>query len=404
MTFPPNAVSGSPSSQRLAWLVGTATLSRLFLNTARRFVYPFAPTLSRGLGVPITAITSLIALNQAAGLLSPLFGPLGDRWGYRIMMISGLGMLAVGMTATGIFPIYATLALAVLLAGLGKSLYDPALQAYIGENVAYHRRGMVMGIIEFSWAGSTLVGIPLIGLLIGRVGWQSPFLILGGLAAVSAVSLSLIFPKTRRRQAGPRTGYAAAWRLLRSEPAAIGALGFSFCMAMANDNLFVSYGLWLESRFALTVVALGTATTVIGLAELVGEGLTATIADRLGLKRSIFTGLILTVLSYGLLPLLGQSLLLGLVGLFFVFLAFEFTIVTSFPLFTELIPQARGAMMSALLAAAGLGRMTGALLGGPVWLAGGITAIGLTSAGITSLALLSLGWGLQHWSDINDKG
>jgi len=342
MTIASNSVPESPSPRQLVWLVGTATLSRLFLNTARRFVYPFAPVLSRGLGVPITAITSLIALNQAAGLLSPLFGPLGDRWGYRLMMISGLGMLAVGMIATGLFPIYSTLALAVLLAGLGKSLYDPALQAYIGENVAYRRRGLVMGIIEFSWAGSTLVGIPLIGLLIARAGWQSPFLILGGLAVAGVIGLSLIFPKSSQRPAAQRPGYAEAWQLLRGNRAVIGALGFSFFMAIANDNLFVSYGLWLESSFALTVVALGTATTVIGLAELAGESLTATIADRLGLKWSVLTGLTLLVFSYALLPLLGQSLALGLTGLFLVFICFEFTIVTSFPLFTELVPKPAG--------------------------------------------------------------
>ncbi len=403
MTIQSNSASAQPSPQQLAWQVGIAALSRLFLNTARRFVYPFAPALSRGLGVPLTAITSLIALNQAAGLLSPLFGPLGDRWGYRLMMISGLTMLAVGMTATGLFPVYGMLALAVLLAGLGKSLYDPALQAYVGENVAFHRRGLVMGIIEFSWAGSTLVGIPLIGLLIARVGWQAPFLILGGLAMISAISLSLVFPKTNTHKNRRHTGYGEAWGLLRGERAAMGALGFSFFMALANDNLFVSYGLWLESKFALTVVALGTATMVIGTAELAGEGLTASISDRLGLKRSLIVGLTLSMVSYAMLPLLGQSLLLGLTGLFLVFIAFEFTIVTSFPLFTELIPEARGAMMSALLAAAGLGRVAGALIGGPVWLAGGITAVGLTSACVAGLALLSLKWGLRHWSGINNN-
>ena len=183
-----------PSTGQLARQVGVDTLSRLLLNTARRFIYPFAPALSRGLGVPLTAITSLIALNQVANLLSPLFGPLGDRWGYRLMMLAGLTMLAVGMTASGLLPFYGMLVVAVFLAGLGKSAFDPALQAYVGERVSYQRRGLVIGVIEFSWAGSALIGIPLVGLLIDRWGWQSPLWVLGGLAWLSVFARDRVIP------------------------------------------------------------------------------------------------------------------------------------------------------------------------------------------------------------------
>jgi predicted MFS family arabinose efflux permease len=387
------------SAQALAWQVGVATLSRLFLNTSRRFIYPFAPVFSRGLGVPLTAITSLIALNQSTGLLSPFFGPLGDRWGYRVMMLAGLGLLSVGMIATGLLPFYGVLLVSVFLAGLGKSIYDPALQAYVGKRVPFHRRGLVIGAIEFSWAGTTLVGIPLAGLMIDRWGWSAPFLVLGGLGFLSMVALALIIPADRpdQPQTDGATGFRQAWRLLSRERAALGAIGFIFLVGMANDNLFVVYGIWLEQVFALSILAVGTTTTIIGVAELLGEGLTASIADRLGLKRAVIVGLSLSALSYTWLLLVGNSLPLALVGMFLIYLTFEFTIVTSFSLFTEVLPQARGTMMSTLLAATGLGRVVGSLIGGPVWLAGGIAATGLISATLTGLALASLVWGLWHW-------
>jgi lysine 2,3-aminomutase len=42
--------------------VAAASIRRLFINTARRFAYLFAPTPSLGLGVPLTAITPIIAV------------------------------------------------------------------------------------------------------------------------------------------------------------------------------------------------------------------------------------------------------------------------------------------------------------------------------------------------------
>ena len=168
-------------------------------------------------------------------------------------------------------------------------------------------------------------------------------------------------------------------------------------MNRVGDNLCVVYGIWLEESFALSVVALGSATTVIGVAELMGEGLTATVADRLGLKRATFTGLVCSSLSYALLPLLGQSLPLALAGLFLTFITFEFSVVTSFSLFTEVLPKARASMMSSLLAAAGIGRVIGALVGGPIWFTGGMMAVGLVSTAVSTLALACLWWGLKGW-------
>lgn len=401
VSIPPrdNQSVAQPAARGLAFQIGVATLARLIVNTSKRFPYVFTPALSRGLGVPLPAITSLIAVNQATGVLSPLFGPLADRWGYRLMMLAGLGMLAVGMLAGGLLPVYGIILLALFLAGLGKSLFDPTLQSYIGERVPYQRRGLAIGVVEFSWAGTALVGIPVVGLLIAGSGWRSPFFLLGGLALLAVVALGYLIPQRDRQQpvAGSSPGFCEAWRRLRGERAALGALGFSLFIAAANDNLFVIYGVWLESSFGLSVTHVGLATMIIGVAELVGEGLTAFVADRVGLKRALFTGLVLSLMSYLLLPHLGYALPLTLVGLFITFLTFEFTIVTGISLFTEILPAARATMMSSNIAAMSIGRVVGALIGGSVWLVGGLTATGLVSAAMCGLALASLAWGLRHW-------
>ena len=53
----PDSHSSQGPAARLVLNIGVAALCRFILNTSRRFVYPFAPVLSRGLGVPLTAIT-----------------------------------------------------------------------------------------------------------------------------------------------------------------------------------------------------------------------------------------------------------------------------------------------------------------------------------------------------------
>ncbi len=393
----------SVSVTSLNLIIVVTTLCRLVLNTARRFAYPFAPALSRGLGVPLTAITSLIAVNQATSILGLFFGPISDRLGYRLMMQAGMTLLVAGMFAGGFLPFYGVILVALFFAGLGKSIFDPALQAYVGEQVPFHRRGMVIGFLEFSWAGSTLLGIPAIALLIDRLAWRAPFFVMGGLGLLGILFLSVLITKDGQKEPPKHSVvlFKDSWRPMLQERAARGALLYSFLVSAANDNLFVVYGAWLENRFGLSIVALGLGTAAIGIAELIGESMTATLADRLGLKESLLGGLVVCLFCYGVLPYLGQTLGIALVGLFLIFLSFEFMIVTSLSLFTELLPSARATMMASSLAAAGIGRVVGALIGGPIWLAGGIHATALVSAILSGLALASMFWGLRGWNKPN---
>lgn len=379
------------------WQAGAATISRLVLNTARRFAYPFAPVLSRGLGVSVEAFTLLIAANQTGGLMSVLFGPLGDRRGYRVLLLAGLALMSCGMLLGGFFPFYGTLMAALFFAGLGKSLFDPGILAYLGENVPYHRRGVFIGISEMSWAGSSLIGIPLVGLLIGHIGWRAPFFVLGVLGLLCLFALAMLVPGPSRvsDNSNNRLQFNEILRLFTGSRSAGAALGFVFFFAAANDALFVVYGVWLEASFHLSVSALGMTALVIGGAELLGEGLTASLSDRLGKKRALIIGLILTGISYAVLPLSGGNLIFSLIALFMLFLSVEFTIVTSLCVFTEILPNARATMMSAYLTAASLGRLFGALMGGFFWTNGGIRAVAAGSAFITFLSLMSLLWGMK---------
>jgi len=116
---------------RLSHQIVIVTFFKLLLNIGRRFVYPFAPALSRGLDVPLTAVTTIIATSQVTSLLGLFSGPLADKMGYRFMMQTGLGMLALGMLICGVAPIYWIVFLGLVLASLGKILFDPALQAFM---------------------------------------------------------------------------------------------------------------------------------------------------------------------------------------------------------------------------------------------------------------------------------
>jgi len=85
------------SDSRFLLQVCIGTLCRLVLVTARRLIYPFAPSLSRNLGVSLESVTFIIAANQITAITGIFLGPIADRLGYRLMMLIGMFLLVVGM-------------------------------------------------------------------------------------------------------------------------------------------------------------------------------------------------------------------------------------------------------------------------------------------------------------------
>jgi predicted MFS family arabinose efflux permease len=378
------------AAPRLRVQLVAVTLVRVIINTAHRMVYAFLPVLSRGLGLPLETLTALLSLRGALGMTSPFFGGIPDRFGRRHAMLIGLAIFSLGLLLPALLPGPVAFVGFLILVVVAKFIFDPALQAYLGDRTAYARRGLVIAFSEMGWSGAALLGIPLAGLLIARSDWRAPFVPLSVAGLAAGAALWFIIPSdapARGQGRGPIPGHlAAVWR----NPAVLAGLSLGLLLSAGNENLNVVYATWLERSFGLSVAALGLSTTVIGVAELAGEGLVMWLADRLGKRRAIAIGIVANAAAYLALPFAGHSLPLALGGLFCVFISFEFTIVATLPLMTELVPRARGRVMSTNVAALAAGRMVGALLGGFVFQFGFLwTGLASVACSLVALAVLA---------------
>jgi len=369
-------------------IIGLA-VARLVLNTGHRMVYPFLPTFARGLGVDLEAIALMVTARSGLGLISPVFGAFADARGRKNAMLAALLLFAASMALVSLWPTYPALFVALLLASSAKLLYDPSMQAYIGDRVQYTRRGLAIAITELSWSGAFLLGIPLLGWLIARADtWRAPFVPLA-LAGLGASILVWRLLPADEPLAVRRPSLAQGARTVLAHPTALAGLVLSMLMNLSNETIGIVYGAWMEDAFGLQVAALGAASAVIGLAELGGEGLVAGVVDRVGKRRAVAAGLALNAGACLLLPALAFRVEGALVGLFVFYITFEFAVVSLIPIMTELLPGARATLMAGNVAFFALGRMLGALIGPPLF-AYGLLANGIVAAAGNLLALALL--------------
>jgi predicted MFS family arabinose efflux permease len=134
-----------------------------------------------------------------------------------------------------------------------------------------------------------------------------------------------------------------------------------FCAAHEIVNLV--FGVWMEDNYGLSINALGVASTIIGLAELLSVAAVSWLLARLGAKVTVAIGLVFSAISAIAIPWLGSFGLWGAeLGLFLFNLAFQMPFIAYAPLLTEVLPFARASLLGATLASVGVGRMLGALV------------------------------------------
>jgi DHA1 family inner membrane transport protein len=368
--------------RRVRSSLGFLSAERFVMNTAYRFVYPFLPVIARGLGVPLEQAALLVSARHIAGLATPAVTRVV---GYRPRKLIGTGLVLfiAGSAVTAATNAYIGALIGFALIGIAKPVFDVSSQAYISARVPYSERARYLSVFEFTWAGALLIGAPATGWLISRTSWSTPFLVFAAVTVLAVVLLPRFVDGDSPLDIAPATRHA----ITSSGRAFLLVAGF---FALASEMIIVVFGAWMENSFGLSVAALGGVAFFIGASELAGEGATFAFTDRLGKRKAVLLGLAFSTVGFGLLVPAQNTMSLGLVVLGFAMFGFEFTIVSSIPLASELMPMSRarylGWMVVSMSLARGIGAAVGPLLFDSFGLAG--PAIAAAVADILAFVVL----------------
>ena len=170
-------------------LIGTGMAGKLLVDIGNQIFNPFLPVIAAGLGISVVTLGQLVGLRSAMGIFSPFSGAIADRHGYRLVIRVALLANAAGYLLLAFATAPWMVVAGMMLAGLGIGIFVPNLQAYVSGKLPYHLRARGLGMIEYSWALTGIVGLSLVGLLIAATNWRTPFILL----AVGMVAMSFVF-------------------------------------------------------------------------------------------------------------------------------------------------------------------------------------------------------------------
>ncbi len=363
------------------------TLSRTVLNTSYRMVYPFLPIFAQGLGVDVATLAIALSIRSFLGVFGPFLATIADTHTRKSGILLGLGLFTAGSAVTGLWPQFWGFIIGTSLVLLGNGVFIPSLNAYLGDQVPYERRGRILAITELSWALAFILGIPLVQLMIEANSWVTPFFYLTIIGVLFFVVFMLLLPSHTIAKTESNTIWRNMGRVFSTWPALAGLLMGLFFTG-ANEMINLIFGVWIGDQFGLNFAALTVASMVIGFSELGGEIFSTFWLDRFGKRRMILVFLGLNSLCALALPLTGTSLPWALAGLGLFYVTFEITIISTLTMMTEILPSARATIMAMTVASFSLGRMLGDLIAPDLY---GLS-FWATSLGAVGLNLLAAGF------------
>lgn len=139
--------------------------------------------------------------------LTPFSARLGERYGRKALIVTGLALMAVGLAAVGLLPASAPLwliALLMMLVGLGGPAVSPPATAVLLEAVPHHQAGVASGVFNTSrQIGGALAVAVFGGLLVDRDtfvrGVHTSLLLAAGVVTL-ITALTLFLPTTKEAQ------------------------------------------------------------------------------------------------------------------------------------------------------------------------------------------------------------
>jgi MFS family permease len=358
----------------------------------------FLQPMAAATGWSRTGISTAATINWLSmGVGSFLWGALSDRFGTRAVVLMGSGLLGLGMLAGSQASTLGQFQLLFgVLVGLAAGSFYAPLTATTTRWFVTNRSLAVALVSAGVSLGSTTIA-PLARWIITNYDWRTAMLVIGDIVWVVIIPLAFLVREPADTSAkaaaavdgveGPEMTVAQA---LRTPQFIAIALAYFACCATHSGPIFHMIANAIDH--GISAMAATTVLSVAGLASLGGKIVCGVIADRVGAKRTLVTGLAIQAVAVSLYVFTQQ-----LPSFYAVAVLFGFAYGGVMPLYAILVreyfgPRIMGTIFGAVGSVSTLGMALGPWIGGRLydasgtyfWLFIGSFAIGLGAMAIAA--------------------
>lgn len=338
----------------------------------------FHATISQSaLGVTAYALCEMVG--------APLFGPLGDRFSKRKLLLIGMSLFLAGTLLCALATNLATFYLYRAAAGLGAALFLPNVWAFIGGQFTGSMMNKIMGITMAALSLSVAVGVPLGTFLAQLSNWRSAFWASAILTLLSLFVLVAVIPKLATHSQA--LSYFANFKGVFKTKNAGTALVLDLFWMFGFYLLYTFLGSFLTQHFHFNSAETGLIFLIYGAANFIAASSGGFVMNKLGREKSILFNAGASLLFTLSLGLFSSSLPLLILFLILLACSMGWGVTAISAYLASLSAQHRSTLMSFNSSALYLGLTIASAAGGLIYQHIGFWLLGIISAAAYLIAL-----------------
>lgn len=362
-------------------------LSTIAAQASIVVLVPIVVEVGRDLDASVSAIGQARAVLAVTAVVAALFiGPLIDRLGVRLLLAWGSSLALAGALLSALAPSLPLFLGAHLLTGTGVACLLSAGFAGVGawfpEGELARPMGFVVGAQSISW----IVGNPIIGIVTDAASWRYAYLVPGAICSAALVA-ALLTPFGRdepERKADDSDGIRA---VLRDPSARRWALAELVAYSAWTAELTYIGAFYIQT-YDVSETTVGFLLAVGSIAFAISTLQTANLTERFHRKTLIWRAALMMGLLLAVIMNVTPSVVFTLCLFFLMALSAGIRSTGSSAMGLDQLPDRPGSMMAARTAAAQLGYMIGAIVGGTVLAIGDFGLLGFVLFGGMALSAL----------------
>ena len=290
-----HAPPSRPAVPSVGILVAVSMLQPVGINM---FV-PSIPGMRLAFATDATTIQLTISLYLVATAISMLvLGPLSDRFGRRPVLLIGVVCFIVGSATAALAETMPVLLAARAVQAVGGSAGLALARAIVRDVYDRERSASVIGYVTMGMSVAPMVAPVAGGVIDELLGWRSSFWTMAAFGVAVLLATVPLLPETRTAggAAGQKGLVASFGELLRTP--AFWAYTGTVALASAVFYAFIGGATHVASSvLKLSPSIYGVYFILIALGYLIGNFLTGRYAARLGIRRLINIGNLVTLVS-----------------------------------------------------------------------------------------------------------
>lgn len=213
LLFRARAASRIEASDRYRWWVLWTSLSGLFaVGLTVTILGVSLERISHDLHSNVPTVTWVVTGPLLAfGVVGPLFGKVGDVWGYRRIFLLGLaGSIVLAGLSASAWNASSLIVFRTLAAAEGAAT-GPASMAMIARVFPESERVKAMGWWSMVGAGAPVLGVAVGGPLVDAFGWRAIFLVQMPVTLLALTFAFFVLPATGGGERQPIDGWGVAF-------------------------------------------------------------------------------------------------------------------------------------------------------------------------------------------------